>query len=144
VGGHSLGGVVAVKLALAGGFRALQVEASFPDGADTAKLPTLAMPSQSIIGSNDCSAKFPPVKAGWESLPSPSALVVVQGGTHYQWTNSEAEDVKRGCASGLSLEQAHAAYALATVSFFDAALSEPAGLGVDALAGDATFEVTTK
>jgi Alpha/beta hydrolase family len=144
VGGHSLGGVVAVKLALAGGFRALQVQASFPDGADTAKLPTLAMPSQSIVGSNDCSAKFEPVKAGWESLPAPSALVVVKGGTHYQWTDSEAEDLKRGCAAGVSLEEAHADYALATVSFFDAALSDSASLGVGALAGNAAFEVTTR
>lgn len=144
VAGHSLGGVVAVKLALQGGFRALQVQASFPDGADLAKLPTLGMPSQSIIGTNDCSAKFEPVKAGWQALPSPSALVVVQGATHYQWTDSEAEDVKRGCAAGVSLEAAHAAYALATVSFFDAALSDPAGLGLDALAGNPQFEVSSR
>jgi predicted dienelactone hydrolase len=116
VAGHSLGGVVAMKLALEGGFRAVVLEASFPDTADAAQLPGFAHPSLSLAGSSDCSAKLENVRAGWDTLPSPTVLLVVPGMTHYEFTNAATEDLKN-CAPSTSLEDAHAAITSALLTF---------------------------
>lgn len=143
VAGHSLGGVVAVKLALGGGFNALALEASYPDAADVAAVKAFRRPSLSLAGTNDCSAPLEAVRAGWDSLPSPTALSVLSGMTHYQFTDSDAEDVQRGCASGVSLDDAHARVAASLVGFFDA-VNAGDGVGEDALKAVPGTEVTTR
>ncbi len=129
VAGHSLGGVVAVKLALGGGFRAVVVQASFQDTADNARLPGLGMPSLYLAGQGDCMAKEQQVRDGWATVPAPSALVVLEGVTHFEFTDSEAEDVKRNCAPATSLAIAHGRIVEATAAFFDAALSPTSSVG---------------
>lgn len=143
VGGHSLGGVVATKLALQGGFNALVLEASYPDAADVKALETFTKPSLSLAGGNDCSAPLEKVKAGWDALPSPTALSVLSGVTHYQFTNSDAEDVAKGCASGVTLDEAHARIA-ASVSAFLGAVNSGQGIGEDALRAVPGAEVTVR
>jgi dienelactone hydrolase len=134
VAGHSLGGVVAMKLALNGQFGAVALEASFPDTADVPLLPAFTKPSLSLAGEKDCSAKLDTVKAGWAQLTSPTALLVLAGVTHYQFTDAQTEDVKRNCLPDGPIDDAHARIAAALVSFFDHALGagghiDPATLG---------------
>lgn len=123
VAGHSLGGVVASKLAVEGHFQALVIEASFPDSADDKALPNLHIPSLSMAGSKDCSAKFELVEAGWNKLQSPTALLVLSGLTHYQFTGDQAPDEKRNCLPDGSLDDAHARVGAALVSFLNSALN---------------------
>lgn len=122
--GHSLGSVVTVKLALEGGFDAAILEAGYPDTADISKLPTLGIPTLSLAGSSDCSAKLEQVQEGWATLPSPSALVVLAGVTHYQFTDSEAEDLKSGCTPSATLGDAHAQMEQALLNFLSSALAD--------------------
>lgn len=124
VAGHSLGSVVALKLALQGDFAAVVLEAGFPDTADLSKLPSFSKPSLSLAGELDCSAKLDGVRDGWNSLPSPTALVVLPGVTHFQFSNSDEEDVKRKCPPTRSLDEAHADITAAVVGFLGAALSD--------------------
>lgn len=137
VGGHSLGGVVAMKLALAGGFQAVVVEASFPDPADDAKLASSTTPSLFLAAKKDCQAKEAQVRAGWDKTPSPTALVVLEGVTHFQFSDSDAEDVKRGCPPDTGLETAHARITAALDTFLSAALTggSVGGAGLATLAG---------
>ncbi|MFY0527209.1 alpha/beta hydrolase [Archangium gephyra] len=72
IAGHSLGGVVSAKLALDGGFAALALLASYPDPADTGRLPSLAIPSLSLAGELDCLSELLP-RPG-RCLPAPRAL----------------------------------------------------------------------
>lgn len=144
VAGHSLGGVVSVKLALAGQFGAVAMLASFPDGADEQALPRLGVPALSLAGQADCSASLVAVRSGAEKLPSPSALVVLEGVTHYQFTDSEAEDVARKCTSGVSLEVAHDRIALALVTFLGHALSASPSTGSAELSALPGSEVVSK
>lgn len=116
--GHSLGSVVALKLALGGRYQAVLLEAGFPDSADLAAVPSLGIPSLSLAGANDCSAKIDKVKEGWATLPSPTALVVLEGTTHYQFTNSDQEDRDRKCVSDVELDTAHGRIESALNSFF--------------------------
>ena len=129
--GHSLGSVVTVKLALLGGFKAAALEAGYPDTGDAAKVPTLGMPTLSLAGASDCSAALSKVQEGWATLPSPSALVVLEGVTHYQFTDSQTEDEQRGCAPSVSIEDAHVKMEQALLGFFasafaNASVGEPA------------------
>ncbi|MFZ5441561.1 MAG: alpha/beta hydrolase [Myxococcota bacterium] len=133
VAGHSLGSVVSMKLALEGGFAAVALEAGFPDGADDAKLPSLAIPSLSLAGRLDCQAKVEGVTDGWNKLPGPTALVVLEGVTHFQFTADDAEDVRRKCPPEAALDDAHARIGQALRGFFDAALAGE-GVGAAALA----------
>ena len=142
VGGHSLGGVIATKLALGGGYRALVLEASYPDPADAAAVAGLSIPSLSLAGRADCSAKLATVAEKWQLLPPPTALVVLDGVTHYQFTDSDAEDVKRKCSGG-SLDDAHAHIHEALRAFLDTAFVRPA-VGEAALKAVAGAEVTTR
>ena len=122
--GHGLGSVVTMKLALAGGYNAAILEAGYPDTGDLASLPGLrGMPTLSLAGSSDCSAKLADVQKGWGSLAPPSALVVLDGVTHYQFTDSQAEDEAK-CAPTAKLEDAHAEMEQAMISFLSAALTD--------------------
>lgn len=120
--GHSLGGVVAVKLALTGRFGALVLEASFPDQADVAAVAAWNRPSLVLAAQNDCSAKLDGVKSGWQQLASPTALMVLEGATHYQFTDSQAEDVQRKCEPTASIDETHARITQALTAFLGPAL----------------------
>lgn len=122
VAGHSLGSVVATKLALSGGFAAVALQAGYPDGADVPRLPGLGVPSLSLAGAGDCQAKEAPVREGWARLPGPSALVVLEGVSHFQFTRDDAEDVRRGCPPAAALGDAHARIVQAMTAFLDDAL----------------------
>lgn len=124
--GHSLGGVVAVKVALEGDVAALVLEASYADSADEDAVRRWPHPSLSLAGSKDCSAPLAKTTAGAAVLPSPTAFVVLDGQTHYQFTDSQKEDDDRGCTPGVTLEEAHARIGQALTTFLPAAL---AGLG---------------
>jgi dienelactone hydrolase len=143
VAGHSLGGVVATKLALQGGFNALALEASYPDGADLAALKAFTTPSVSIAGASDCTAPLEKVRSGWDALPAPTALTVLSGVTHFQFTDSDAEDVRRKCPAGVSLEDAHARVSGSLRAFLDA-VNAGEGVGADALKAVPGAEVTTR
>lgn len=147
VGGHSLGGVVATKLALAGGYRGLVIEASFPDFADTEALKSWAGPSLSLAGALDCSAPLDAVRAGWERLPAPTALQVLAGVTHFQFTDSEEKDLQRGCPPEVPLAEAHARIAASLAAFLkavDVGGGVGGGLGEGALRAVPGAEVTTR
>lgn len=124
--GHSLGSVVATKLALRGGYRAAVLEAGYPDSADTAALPSLGIPTLSLAGAADCSSTLGRVQEGWATLPTPSALVVLDGVTHYQFTDSQKEDDDRGCAPTTTIDDAHARMEAALVGFLSSALADAA------------------
>ena len=143
VAGHSLGGVVATKLALHGGFKAIALEASYPDSADDAKLPSLGIPSLSLAGEKDCSAPLESVKAGWQKLPMPTALVVMSGATHYQFTASDAPDVAKKCAPGVELETTHERIGKVLTVFFNQAMFD-GSIPVRALTSIDGVEVTTR
>ncbi|MBM4380911.1 MAG: hypothetical protein FJ086_16655 [Deltaproteobacteria bacterium] len=123
VAGHSLGGVVAGKLALGGGFRALVLHASFTDPADEQRLPGLGMPVLSLAGGADCSAKPDSVREGFAKLPSPAARVMLPGVGHFQFTAQAETDRGRGCVPGVPLEAAHEGVARTTRAFLNGALS---------------------
>ncbi len=144
VAGHSLGGVVAAKLVLQGGFQALLLEASLPDAPDEAALGHLPWPSLSLAGKNDCSAKLASVTAGSRTLASPTVLVVLDGVTHYQFTDSDREDVAKGCASGVDLQTAHQRIAAASRAFLDAALGPSPSVGAARLREVPGAEVTVR
>jgi dienelactone hydrolase len=106
--GHSLGGVVAVKLALDGGFDSLALLASFADPNDESLLGNLGLPMLSLAAENDCDADLATVTEGFAAFVEPKVLAVLEGATHYQFTDSDTIDQTRGCASTVSLEEAHA------------------------------------
>ena len=144
VAGHSLGGVVAFKLALLGGFRAIVVEASFSDSADDSKIGSLGMPSLFLAGALDCQAKLTQVEMGWAKMPSPTALVVLPGMTHYGFTDTDADDAKR-CPPQAPIDASHARIVAAMTGFLEAAF-DPNGASVGEVALRAVdgVEVTTR
>jgi dienelactone hydrolase len=141
VAGHSLGGVVAMKLALEGHFQAVVLEASYPDTADASKLPGFTRPSLSLAGEKDCSAPLAGVRTGWESLSAPTAFLVLSGVTHYQFTDSQAEDLQRGCNPDGSIEDAHARIAQALTAFLGQAMDGRVDAEALAQVPDSTLEV---
>ncbi|MFL5354716.1 alpha/beta fold hydrolase [Archangium sp.] len=141
VAGHSLGGVVATKLALDGGFAALALLASYPDSADAGRLPSLSVPSLSLAGELDCSAPLPRVRDEASRLPPPSVLAVLQGVTHYQFTASDQKDLEDGCTPALPLDTAHERIAEVLSRFLLAALAGQ-GTGADDLRQVPGTEVT--
>jgi predicted dienelactone hydrolase len=138
VGGHSLGGVVAVKLALqqqAGQapVAAVALLASYPDPADAARLPSLAgTPTLALAAEGDCQAPLAVVRERSAVLPAPTVLAVVEGAAHFQFTGDDAPDAARGCASTLPLAEAHARIASALLTFLEAAV-DGGGTGAEAL-----------
>lgn len=131
--GHSLGGVVAMKLALSGKFQAAVVQASFADPADDAKTKALTLPTMFLAAKGDCQAKEAQVREGWAKLSSPTALVVLEGMTHFQFTNSQAEDLTRKCPPVLTIEQAHERLVAAMIGFLNGAFGVPPATGEAAL-----------
>jgi dienelactone hydrolase len=132
VAGHSLGSVVAMKLALQGNFAAVALEAGFPDTADLSKLASFRRPSLALAGALDCSAKLANVRQGWERLPAPTALAVLAGVTHYQFTDSEQEDQQKKCFPAQDLATSHEHIRRALLGFLEAALGD-GGVGEAAL-----------
>jgi hypothetical protein len=116
--------------------------ASFPEGEDGVRLPG-GKPSLSLAGSLDCSAKLEEVREGAATLPSPTAVVVLTGVTHYQFTATEQKDLERGCSPAVELEVAHDRIAEALGTFVTAALAGT-GLGVESLAGQPGVEVESR
>jgi pimeloyl-ACP methyl ester carboxylesterase len=147
VAGHSLGGVVATKLALergsSGGFSALGLLASFPDPADGARLPSLGMPSLALVGALDCQAPLEQARQANALLPSPTVFASLEGVTHFQFTASEAEDLRRNCPPSTPLPEAHERIAEALGRFLRAAL-DTGGSGADSLRGIPGLEVTER
>lgn len=141
--GHSLGGVVAVKVAAQAKLAAVALEASYPDTADVALVAGWSVPSLSLAGRSDCAAKLEQTTAGSKQLASPTAFVVLDGVTHYQFTDSDREDRAQGCVGTTSLEDAHTRIAAALTGFFDAALSG-GGVGGGALAQVPGAEVSVR
>jgi hypothetical protein len=121
--GHSLGGVVAVKVALAGDVSAVMLEASYPDSADDDAVRGWSQPSLSVAGRSDCSASLDKTTAGAQVLSSPTAFVALDGVTHYQFTDSDQEDRSSGCTPGLSLDEAHRRIEQVLTTFLDGATS---------------------
>ncbi len=122
VAGHSLGGVVAIKLALLKEFNALVAQASFSDAADDSMLAQLGMPSLFLAGAADCQATRSRVEAGWAKMPAPTALVVLPGMTHYGFTDTDADDAIK-CPPQTPLALSHARVEQAMVGFLDSAMS---------------------
>lgn len=144
VAGHSLGGVVAIKLALLKGFGALVAQASFSDTADDSKLPALGMPSLFLAGSSDCQAKRAQVEAGWAKMPAPTALVVLPGMTHFGFTDTDADDAVK-CPPQAPLADSHARIEATMIGFLDAAFSgSGASVGEASLRAVAGAEVSTR
>lgn len=143
IAGHSLGGVVSTKLALEGGFGALGLLASFPDPADGPRLPSLGLPSLSLAGALDCQAPLEETRQAHALLPSPTVFASLEGVTHFQFTDSEAEDLRRGCPPATPLPVAHERIAEALELFLRAAL-ETGGTGADRLRGIPGLEVTER
>jgi hypothetical protein len=107
VAGHSLGGVVATKLALAGGFRSVVLHASVADSADDAALSVASLPSLFLVGTNDCGASRQSFVEGWKVFPSPTALIFIHGLTHYGFTDALTEDLEKKCVSEVELDEGH-------------------------------------
>jgi hypothetical protein len=126
IGGHSLGGVVAVKLALKGGFSQLMVQASYADTADYKALESYSKPTLLLAGENDCMASIDRIKAESAKFPTPLALVTVKGVTHYQFTNSDAPDFQKKCDPGISLDDAHATVLSVVTQFLQGRPISPA------------------
>ncbi len=84
----------------AAGSRRSRSRRASPTRATTTRCLGLGMPSLSLAGRLDCSAKLEDVRAGFEKLPSPSALVVLDGVTHYQFTASEQPDSRSRLHAG--------------------------------------------
>lgn len=110
VGGHSLGGVVAVKNWLADDrFDGVVLLASYPaagdDPADRAGSPVLA-----LAGSTDESALAADVEAGFERFSAPRTFGLVDGMNHYAWTDDATADelAADGPVEDLALVRAHA------------------------------------
>jgi pimeloyl-ACP methyl ester carboxylesterase len=141
VAGHSLGGVVATKLALDGGFGALALLASFPDPADDSRLPSLGVPSLALAGEEDCQAPLEVIREEASHLPRPSLLVSLQGVSHYQFTAEDRKDAERGCPPHTGLEEAHTRIAEVLHRFLRAAL-ETGGTGAEDIRAVPGVEVT--
>lgn len=143
VAGHSLGGVVAVKSALGGGYGAVALLASYPDSADALRFERTSLPTLLLAGASDCQAKLETVKemsAG--AVPGRNALVVLPGVTHYQFTDSDQPDRDRDCAPTASLETAHAQMVQVLEIFLRNALTEYGDTGLPELQAIEGLEVS--
>lgn len=125
--GHSLGGVVAAGAVQKHDYDALVLLASYPASADDA----FAVPVLSIVGDLDCDVSVEEARHGLATPGGPRLLAVVEGLTHYGFTNSLNDDRSSGCAPGLSLEEGHARILTLIESFLSGALQVPAGVVVE-------------
>lgn len=124
VAGHSLGAVVAAAVATDGGFAALVLLAGYAAAGDPVE--SLSIPALSVAGQLDCSASLAQVRAGWLRLPKGALLAVVQGLSHYGFTDSLAPDDKGGCQHPLTLGEGHARVGAVIEQFLLRALVDPA------------------
>ncbi len=134
VGGHSLGGVVATKLAVDGGFAALALLASYPDSADESAVRAFRRPVLSLAAGRDCQAAAEDVRAGAGLFGGPTVLAFVEGAGHFQFTDDGEEDARRDCLPHVSLEEAHARIESALFRFLEATFT-PGGDVKGALSG---------
>lgn len=121
--GHSLGGVVATKLALGGGFRSVVLHASVADTADHTALSTAMLPSLFLVGTRNCGVTREGYQSGWKAFPSPTALVFIEGLTHYGFTDALTEDLKKNCLNEVGLEEGHQQIVELTLPFLEATTS---------------------
>jgi pimeloyl-ACP methyl ester carboxylesterase len=124
VAGHSLGAVVAAAVATDGGFAGLALLAGYPAEGDPVE--SLRIPALSLVAGDDCSATRAAVRGGWLRLPPGSLWALVDGMSHYGFTDSLAEDDKAACAHPLPLDQAHDRAGQLLEAFLRRALSDPA------------------
>jgi len=122
--GHSLGGVVATKLALGRGFRSVVLHASVADAADDAALSSATLPSLFLVGTNNCGVTREGYLKGWQVFPSPTALVFIEGLTHYGFTDALTEDLKKNCLNGIGLEEGHQQIVELTLPFLELTTSD--------------------
>jgi dienelactone hydrolase len=121
VAGHSLGAVVAMKLMLGGDFTAAVLEAGFQDSADQSSVSKLQRPTLFLAGAADCNAGSGAVSAAWAQVPSPTALVLLEGVTHYEFTDSAQEDLDAHCTPATGLVEAHRRMLSSLLAFLPAA-----------------------
>lgn len=140
VGGHSLGGVVAAKLAVEGQFDALVLMASYPDPADVSALPNLEGPTLVVAGEDDCEAPLDEVLKRNEPVPEPKLTAILSGATHYQFTASDQKDRDRDCAPAADLATSHERIATTVGLFLDSALTDGT-TGRDQIAAQEGVEV---
>lgn len=129
--GHSLGGVVAVKSALSGGYGAVALLASFPDGADEPRFVRTTYPTLLLAGGADC--QVPPSRVLDEArggVPTSNAVVTLEGVSHLQFTG---EGGGRACGEALPLDVAHTRIVAALTVFFREAMIRGVGVGVEKL-----------
>ncbi|MBL8951213.1 MAG: hypothetical protein JNK82_10580 [Myxococcaceae bacterium] len=119
VAGHSLGAVVAGKLMLGADFTSVSYLAGYPEASDVAALSAQRGPALAIAGTADCTAKLPDVRGSLSGL-GPLRLIELEGVTHYQFTDSDAQDVSSGCVPGVALDTAHRLIADALFDFIGA------------------------
>lgn len=118
VGGHSLGGVVAVKNWLdAEAFSAVLLLASYPAAQDD-PMDRWDSPALSITGAQDQKALPDDVEAGFDRLGDPRYLAIVEDLNHYGWTDGASAKELAGDGESTTLE----ADRLAALSVIDAFL----------------------
>ncbi len=122
VGGHSLGGVVAVKNWLADdSFSALFLLASFPAAGDDPTART-GSPVLSIAGDNDQKALPADVRAGFERFGDPRYLAMVDDLNHYGWTDGATEKELASDGAAATLDADRIAALTVIDAFLDASL----------------------
>lgn len=122
VGGHSLGGVVAVKNWLADdAFSAVLLLASFPAAGDDPE-DRAGSPVLSIGGANDEKALPVDVQAGFERFEAPRYLAVVDDLNHYGWTDGASEAELASDGETLTLDADRLAALTVIDAFLDASL----------------------
>lgn len=127
VGGHSLGGVVAVKNWLADdAFSAVLLLASFP-AADDDPEERAGSPVLSIAGANDQKALPADVQGGFERFGDPRYLAVVDDLNHYGWTEGASEKELASDGETLTLDADRLAALTVIDAFLDASLLGDAG-----------------
>lgn len=122
VGGHSLGGVVAVKNWLADdAFSAVLLLASFPAAGDdpTARTGSAVL---SIAGDNDEKALPADVRAGFERFGDPRYLAMVDDLNHYGWTDGATDKELASDGAATTLDADRLAALTAIDAFLDASL----------------------
>ncbi|GDX82827.1 hypothetical protein LBMAG42_46380 [Deltaproteobacteria bacterium] len=122
VGGHSLGGVVAVKNWLADdAFSAVLLLSSFPAAGDDPE-DRAGSPVLSIGGANDQKALPADVQAGFERFGDPRYLAVVDDLNHYGWTDGASEKELASDGQALTLDDDRLAALNVIDAFLDASL----------------------
>lgn len=135
VAGHSLGGVVAVKSVLSGGYAAVALLASHPDPSDGQVFTRSGYPTLLLAGERDCKATPAEIEsASSGNVPRDNALVTVAGLSHDQFTDAPGDEGREACLPTISLETAHAKIVEILDVFLKQALLENGDSGAPELA----------